>query len=116
LVWLAADLAAHEPAHFSISLWNGFTRLGVGYLFVVLLAGLRHERRALQQANSRLLARNQDLDAFAGRVAHDLRNALAPLGTLPGVLRAGALDAAQREELARMLQNSQRNCMRIIDA
>lgn len=116
LVWLAADLGGTSPELFTISLWNGLTRFCIGLLFVVLLSGLRNERRALQQANQRLLARNHDLDAFAGRVAHDLRNALAPLGSLPGVLRAGALDAMQREELARMLQNSQRNCMRIIDA
>lgn len=116
LTWLAVDLNATDPSLYSVSLWNGFTRLCIGLLIVVLLAGLRSERRALQQANQRLLARNQDLDAFAGRVAHDLRNALAPLGSLPAVLRSGPMDPARREELARMLQNSQRNCMRIIDA
>lgn len=116
LVWMAADMDAMAPGLLTVSLWNGFTRLTVGLLIVVLLSGLRNERRALQLANRRLLARNQDLDAFAGRVAHDLRNALAPLGSLPGVLRAGTLDSMQREELARMLQNSQHNCMRIIDA
>lgn len=116
LAWLAVDLDATSPELFTVSLWNGFTRLCIGLLVVVLLAGLRSERRALQQANQRLLASNQDLDAFAARVAHDLRNALAPLGSLPAVLRHGPLEAVQRDELARMLQNSQRNCMRIIDA
>lgn len=33
---------------------------------------------------------NQDLDAFAGRIAHDVRNALTPLGILPEVLRKAA--------------------------
>lgn len=43
------------------------------------LAGLQSSRRALDASLAHLERANRDLDAFAGRIAHDLRNVLAPL-------------------------------------
>jgi signal transduction histidine kinase len=45
----------------------------------------------LERLNARLAASNRDLDAFAGRIAHDLRNTLSPLTLLTGMLRMMAV-------------------------
>jgi len=41
----------------------------------------------LQRLSADLASSNQDLDAFAGRVAHDLKNALTPMAMAAGLLR-----------------------------
>lgn len=62
-----------------------------------------YERR-LERYADELQSQNRELDAFAGRVAHDLRNALAPLSVFPSLLRRSAdkapkvLDVADRVE------------------
>lgn len=43
------------------------------------LGALAESREELEKSHRRLVAINEDLDAFAGRVAHDLRNALTPI-------------------------------------
>ncbi|HEY0705863.1 MAG TPA: response regulator [Polyangia bacterium] len=54
------------------------------------------ERRALrreaEQAKARLMAANRDLEAFAARVAHDLRAPLAPITLLTGQLKVQSVD------------------------
>jgi signal transduction histidine kinase len=46
--------------------------------------------RQLETHAGELQSQNRELDAFAGRVAHDLRNALAPLAIFPALLRRSA--------------------------
>ena len=60
------------------------------------LAALEREQRARREAEAarselaatvqRLEEVNADLDAFAGRIAHDLRNVLAPIALVPALL------------------------------
>jgi len=50
--------------------------IGVG---LALLRSLRHQRRLIRRHIAEVDARNCELEAFAGRVAHDLRGPLAPL-------------------------------------
>lgn len=78
----------------------------------------RELERALREANAALVARNEELDAFAHTVAHDLKNPLsAVLGFAehlePG---AGTLSAAERAESAEGIVRSARKMQEIIDA
>jgi signal transduction histidine kinase len=63
---------------------------------LLLVVGREMERRALrreaEEAKLRLLAANRDLEAFAARVAHDLRAPLAPISLLAGVLKLQSRD------------------------
>jgi signal transduction histidine kinase len=54
---------------------------------VQLTAALTLSRTQLQQLTADLAASNRDLDAFAGRIAHDLKNALTPVAAAAGILR-----------------------------
>jgi signal transduction histidine kinase len=75
--------------------------LAAAGLTVALARTLRllgRSRAALEASMTRLEAVNRDLDAFAGRIAHDLRNVLAPLDPLAATLarRAGDVEATAR--------------------
>ena len=62
---------------------------------------------------------NRDLDAFAGRIAHDLRNALAPLGLVPATLRQcvarGGPDAERLERLSGRVERTVARAGGLID-
>jgi len=67
------------------------TSAAVVLLYLVRL--LRRQRAAQAAANlylTRIEQANDDLDAFAGRVAHDIRNFLTPLGLLAELVSRGA--------------------------
>jgi signal transduction histidine kinase len=91
-------------------------------LGLIVLIGLwgrrriaRYEKRILE--DTRLLEeRNHDLDAFAGRVAHDLKNALAPLAMLPETLRRAQRDPARVQDSANRAERSIRRAVGILDA
>lgn len=48
---------------------------------------IARQRRQLERYVARIEASNRDLDAFAGRIAHDVRNAVAPLSLAAAALR-----------------------------
>lgn len=75
----------------------------------------RYERDIAHHATE-LDARNRDLDAFAGRVAHDLRNALAPIATSVAVLRRSRDSPAWILEVVDRTERSSRRAVAIIDA
>jgi signal transduction histidine kinase len=56
-------------------------------VLVRLVRRLRESRRGQDEMMHRLEQTNRDLDAFAGRIAHDLRNVFAPLGMTAGRLQ-----------------------------
>jgi signal transduction histidine kinase len=72
----------------------------VSLTLAILLAraflSVRRERTALEQAMARLAQANQELDAFAGRIAHDLRTPLTPI-----VLMANRLKRWDDERVVR---------------
>jgi signal transduction histidine kinase len=75
-----------------------------------ILVLLGRSRAELHGSNERLSATNRDLDAFAGRIAHDLRNVLGPLRLLGARLKQVAADpAAVRSSAARLEAVSQRS-------
>lgn len=116
LSWLLGEALSSPPTTIPILLWNGFSRLLIFAALVLLLVRLQEERAALARANHQLGQRNQDLDAFAGRVAHDLRNAMAPVSLVAPLLRLSAADPQKISLLADRLDASCRKSMLIIDS
>jgi signal transduction histidine kinase len=84
---------AGEQTSSAFNLIFGGTALAVavGILMTLLivrtLTALQRSRGEQEITMSLLAERNRDLDAFAGRVAHDLRNVLAPLPIAAATLR-----------------------------
>jgi signal transduction histidine kinase len=52
-----------------------------------LTEALTISQAQLQRLGAELAASNKDLDAFAGRIAHDLKNTLTPAAAAAGILR-----------------------------
>jgi signal transduction histidine kinase len=76
---------------------------------------LAYERQ-LEESAELLAIQNHDLDAFAGRVAHDLKNALGPLLIFPALLRRDATDAQRVREIAQSTERSTRRTSQVIDS
>jgi signal transduction histidine kinase len=88
-------------------------------LTVALVRTLRQVARArveLEASHGRLERANQDLDAFAGRIAHDLRNVIAPLGLMADTLGQGATDTRTVQRAAERLQRLTDNADGLIGA
>jgi signal transduction histidine kinase len=99
----AAAAAAARALRLVFGVAGLFLVLAVALTFAVTrtLALLARNRAELQQSHDRLEVVNHDLDAFAGRIAHDLRNVLAPMGALSARLRR-ARDASVMETAERL--------------
>src|SRR5258708_25754834 len=74
-----------------------------------------YERQILEYTR-RLEDRNGNLDAFAGRVAHDLKNTLAPAIVWPRVLRGSAGDEARVREIADNTERCTVRAVAVVDA
>jgi signal transduction histidine kinase len=90
--------------------------IGVGLLALWVIRRVLGYERQLQESAERLAIQNHDLDAFAGRVAHDLKNALGPLLMFPALLRRDAADPQRVRELAQSTERSTRRTSQIIDS
>jgi two-component system OmpR family sensor kinase len=80
------------------------------------LAGLSRSRSELDASLDRLERANRDLDAFAGRIAHDLRNILAPLPLTAGRLRHHGHDPAVVEGSADKIERVARRADGLMEA
>ncbi len=89
---------------------------GMTAIFGAMLGMLRRQNRRVADYTARLEAVNADLDAFAGRVAHDLRNALAPIVMSPGLLRESPADGALVLRTADRTERASRRAIAIVDA
>jgi signal transduction histidine kinase len=85
--------------------------LGLVLIWSRVVRTLQRQRAELTRYTARIEQSNRDLDAFAGRIAHDLRDAISPLSLIGGELRrtpqpsaldrvADRLDAAIRRARA----------------
>ena len=90
--------------------------LGVGLLAVWVIRRVLGYERQLEESTDLLAIQNHDLDAFAGRVAHDLKNALGPLLIFPALLRRDATDPQRVRELAHSTERSTRRTSQVIDS
>lgn len=73
------------------------------------------QQAQLQSQKDRLQVMNQDLEAFAATVAHDLRNALSPIALAAGTLRRRGTDQAQVKAGER-IQGALTRATRLMDA
>jgi signal transduction histidine kinase len=99
---------------------SGRVRLAtLAFLLLLVVWMTRRIRRyegQLEELAGLLEARNRDLDAFAGRVAHDLRNALSPIELFVGQLQGAAVDQSRVLTIAERVERSSAKAMRLIDA
>jgi signal transduction histidine kinase len=73
-------------------------------------------RRQLERKNQQLLEQNEDLDAFAQTVAHDLKNPLAKIVTSLGIMESYATDLeTEWQQLLKMGSKASRKMDCIID-
>lgn len=97
----------------------GSALIGVGLLLLVGWWGSReiaaHDEHVARHA-AELEAVNRDLDAFAGSVAHDLKNALGPVMIAPGMIRRMSPDPSRVQEIAERAERATRRVAAILDA
>jgi signal transduction histidine kinase len=115
-IWFGVDVMSVPRRSPAVSVWNGLSRLCIFTLVGLLLSALRDERVRLQGMNERLRDQNRDLDAFAGRVAHDLRSALSPITMAPPLLRRAAADAERVLTIADRTERCALKVAAMIDA
>jgi signal transduction histidine kinase len=83
--------------------------LGLAVIWWTVLGTLARQRRSLEEYVARVESSNRDLDAFAGRIAHDLRNALGPVTFGAAALRQVA---SRPETIARIAGQLERTVQR----
>ena len=101
----------------------GVAYAGGGAIFLVLLTAvaastlrqLREQHDAVSLYLGRLEQANRDLEAFAGRIAHDLRGPLTPIVLLSSRLRAKAADPTKVEAIAARIGESAARADRMIE-
>ncbi len=91
-------------------------------LSILLLFGVWGTRRIVRYEKQitdyalEIEERNRDLDAFAGRVAHDLRNALSPIVLSPAMLKAASGSAKQVERIADRIERCSDRALGVVDS
>ena len=88
----------------SVAIWSGITGI------------YRRQKRELAEYTARLESANSDLDAFAGRVAHDLKNALGPVVMGPAMIRRSSHDPTRVIALAERMDRCSQKAIALIDA
>jgi signal transduction histidine kinase len=89
---------------------------GVVWLAYWVIKRVLAYERQLTQSAERLAQQNHDLDAFAGRVAHDLKNALGPARIFSELLRRATTDPQRVRELAEVNERTVSRTSRVIDS
>lgn len=98
--------------------------LALGLAFAVALAGigvaasrlLAAQRRAGEAYLARVEAANRELDQFAGRIAHDLRNVLAPVDLAGHLLGRGEVTPELLDRTAQRLRRTSQRAAELIDS
>lgn len=89
---------------------------GLISIWVIMIRAFNRQRAQIAEYTSRLEAANEDLDAFAGRVAHDLRNALGPIAIAPDLLRANPGDTTAVLRTADRTERGAKRAISVMDA
>jgi signal transduction histidine kinase len=116
-------LARLRSAHRNVSR-TGFLMLVLSALLLVGMIAVwsimiridRRQKRQIAQYTARLESVNADLDAFAGRVAHDLKNALGPVVMGPAMIRRFSPDPTRVLEVADRMDRCSRKAVALVDA
>ncbi len=91
-------------------------------LFALLLFGFWGARRIVRYEDQitsyarEIEERNSDLDSFAGRVAHDLRNALGPIVMSPHMLRQASEQSERIATIAGRIERCSDRVIAIVNA
>jgi signal transduction histidine kinase len=90
--------------------------LGVAAAWTFAIRTIRRQRRELDAHMLRIETAMSDLDAFAGRVAHDLRNAVSPLSMVADSLKLNAAKPEAVEIAAQRVQRASARTTALLDA
>lgn len=94
----------------------------IGGVFAILLFGWWGARRIIAYEEqitgyaAEIEERNRDLDSFAGRVAHDLRNSLGPIVASPLMLREKAQQPERIRAIADRIERCSDRAIAIVNA
>jgi signal transduction histidine kinase len=88
---------------------------GTVVIWVAILRAFGRQRRQIAAHVRAIEALNLDLDAFAGRVAHDLRNALSPVVTAAAMLRRAADDPKAVAAVSDRIERSSARSIALVD-
>jgi signal transduction histidine kinase len=88
---------------------------GLAVIWWTALRMLARHRQQLAEHVARIERSNRDLDAFAARIAHDLRNALSPVSLIAGTLREARENPDLVARMAEQLGGSVRRSRGLID-
>ncbi|HZP40452.1 MAG TPA: HAMP domain-containing sensor histidine kinase [Candidatus Binatia bacterium] len=109
----AADVRLARLARFQLAA-DLILVLGLALIWWRVARTVRRQREELARYTARIEQSNRDLDAFAGRIAHDIRDALAPLSLIGAQLRR-APQPAILDRLAERLEGATRESRALID-
>jgi signal transduction histidine kinase len=95
---------------------GGVLALAIGIAWLAAIRTIRRQRQRIEGYVHEIETAKNDLDAFAGRVAHDLRNVLGPVAMSSEALRraAGRPEAVERH--LNRLQRSSTRATELLDA
>jgi signal transduction histidine kinase len=94
---------------------GGALILGLVAIWMSVLRTLRRQQRELREHVARIEQANRDLDAFAGRIAHDVRNALGPISLSTAALRQAAMKPEVTARVAAQLERTVQRSRNLID-
>jgi two-component system sensor histidine kinase EvgS len=98
------------------SMVSGVLVIGITATWWIVIRLVRRQREQLNQYVSRVETANADLNAFAGRTAHDLRNILNPLLLAVGALKLAHGDGATVATLSQRIERATGRGLALLDA
>jgi signal transduction histidine kinase len=87
-----------------------------GVVGTAVVRELRRQRKSLKDYVDRIENSNDDLEAFAGRVAHDLKNLLTPVIIAPRQLARAGGDAAAVTRISERMERSSRRAVELLES
>ncbi len=96
-------------------IYKGIIQTGFLRPYDLLFHNLKQHEKALWDQTLELQMRNEDLDAYAHTVAHDLKNPLSGMISLTNALQIQELDDRERPHLYAVLQETAFGMKSIID-
>ena len=114
-----ASSANAERAVALVSVAAALAMIAAIVLTVLLRRGvneLSRGRATIAASLARVEQANRDLDAFAGRVAHDLRGALSPLLLAPSLLRKASVCPERLENVCARIDRAVAHAVALVDA
>jgi signal transduction histidine kinase len=90
--------------------------IGITATWWVVIRLVRRQRSQIEQYLHRVETANADLQAFAGRTAHDLRNVLSPLLLAVGALKLAPSDTSRVAAMSLRIERITARALALLDA